>query len=165
MLIVNMNANCSDIIERMKRVGRLKNDTAVARRLGITPQAVSNYRKRGRMPLGLVLRFAELYGLSVDWLLTGIGQMYSAKDSNKQRDVPASLTVDMAVDRTGGIEVDKSSAGLKPLSPDEMICVEKILKILRGSNKSVVDALKLSIDVLLKFAEPSKETGPDEGDG
>ncbi len=68
--------NYSDIIERMKQAGKLKNDSAVARVLGVTPQALSNYKKRGRMPTNLIIRFASLYELSVDWLLTGKGGMH-----------------------------------------------------------------------------------------
>src|SRR3972149_11387710 len=59
------------IIGRMKEAGKLKNESAAARVLGVTPQALSNYKKRDRMPSHLVIRFASIYGLSVDWLLTG----------------------------------------------------------------------------------------------
>src|SRR4030065_344933 len=71
-----MGVSYSDIIERMRWAGKLKNDSAVARVLGVTPQALSNYKKRGEMPTDLVLRFANIYGLSVDWLISGEGEMY-----------------------------------------------------------------------------------------
>jgi len=70
-----MGVNYSDIIERMRWAGKLKNDSAVARVLGVTPQALSNYKKRGEMPTDLVLKFSNIYGLSVDWLISGEGDM------------------------------------------------------------------------------------------
>src|SRR3972149_2617009 len=73
-----MGVSYTDIIERMRWAGKLKNDSAVARVLGVTPQALSNYKKRGEMPTDLVLRFANIYGLSVDWLISGEGEMYKA---------------------------------------------------------------------------------------
>jgi hypothetical protein len=148
-----MNVSFSDIIERMKRAGGLKNDTAVARRLGLTPQAVSNCRKKGKMPPRLILRFAELYGLSVDWLLTGRGEMYRAQDFAIEGYVPAPGTLDTAADRKEGTEERYPS--LSSLSPDEIIYVGKVLKILRCLNKPAVDVLKLSVDALLGVAESS----------
>src|SRR3989304_7419895 len=80
----------SGIIERMKEAGKLKNESATARVLSVTPQALSNYKKRDRMPSHLVIKFASIYGLSVDWLLTGnavyriagggLGFKFDAKD-------------------------------------------------------------------------------------
>ena len=71
-----MGVQFSEVIERMKRAANLKNDSRVARTLGVTPQAISNYKKRGAIPADLILRFADLYGLSVDWLVTGEGEPY-----------------------------------------------------------------------------------------
>ncbi|MEE8382194.1 MAG: helix-turn-helix domain-containing protein [Thermodesulfobacteriota bacterium] len=63
-------------VERMLLSGNLRNKSAIARKLGITPQAISNYRKRDKLPSDLVIKFAGIYSLSVDWLLTGEGRMY-----------------------------------------------------------------------------------------
>ena len=71
-----MGVHYLDIIEKMRWAGKLKNDSAVARVLEVTPQALSNYKKRGEMPTDLVLRFAKLFGLSLDWLIYGEGAMY-----------------------------------------------------------------------------------------
>jgi transcriptional regulator with XRE-family HTH domain len=162
-----MNETCAEIMERMKRAGGLKNYTAVAERLGITPQAVSNYKKKGKMPPGLIIRFAELYGLSVDWLLTGMGDMYRPHDFAMEGEVTAFSTLDQVADRRGVREGVKRFAGLLPMSPDEIIFMGKLLKILRGSNKQAVDVLKLSVDALLKASEQGTvaELGLAEGEG
>ena len=83
-----MGVSYSDIIERMRWAGKLKNDSAVARVLGVTPQALSNYKKRGEMPTDLVLRFANIYGLSVDWLISGEGEMYRPGKGGRPRKSP-----------------------------------------------------------------------------
>ncbi len=64
------------ITERMLQAGNLKNHTKLAKVLGITPQALSNYKGRGKLPVDHVVSFAGIYRLSVDWLLTGEGRMH-----------------------------------------------------------------------------------------
>lgn len=42
----------------------------IAKDLGINPQAISNYTKMERLPrLEIVVRLAEYFNVSVDWLL------------------------------------------------------------------------------------------------
>ncbi|MBI5561660.1 MAG: helix-turn-helix domain-containing protein [Deltaproteobacteria bacterium] len=154
-----MGVSYSDLIERMRWAGKLKNDSAVARSLGVTPQALSNYKKRGEMPTDLVLKFAGIYGLSVDWLITGDGEMY--KNVIKKPEGEGKSFSSAAEDTTqyrrepGGAR----TPALGSLSPDEIICVGKLLKILRGSNKSTALGIKYSIDALLKASE-AKDSAP-----
>lgn len=154
-----MGVNYSDIIERMRWAGKLKNDSAVARVLGVTPQALSNYKKRGEMPTDLVLKFANIYGLSVDWLISGEGEMYRAgtRSSEFGRQgfiVAAEETLPYGKEMREGTHkvVDSSS-----LSPDEIIYVGKLLKILRGANKSTASAIKYSVDAFLKATEQPEQ--------
>lgn len=145
-----MGVSYSDIIERMRWAGKLKNDSAVARALGVTPQALSNYKKRGEMPTDLVLRFANIYGLSVDWLITGEGEMYRAGGGGgeyaKSYMIAAEETAQYG--KEGGRVPD-----IGTLSADEIIYVGKLLKILRGPNKSTASAIKYSVDAFLKASE------------
>lgn len=64
-----MGVEFKGTVERMIEVGKFKNNSALARALGITPQAISNYKKRGELPADLVIIFARGYGISVDYLL------------------------------------------------------------------------------------------------
>lgn len=149
----------SDIIERMRWAGKLKNDSAVARVLGVTPQALSNYKKRGEMPTDLVLRFANIYGLSVDWLISGDGEMYrpgkGGEFAGKGFLIAAEET--SAYGREGR---EFRPPDFTSLSPDEIIYVGKLLKILRSSNKSTSAAIKYSVDAFLKASELSVESTP-----
>jgi len=69
-----------EITERMRIVGLLKNDSAIAKALELTPQALSNYKKRGKMPSSLVVKFADIFDCSLDYLFKGIGEVRGIKE-------------------------------------------------------------------------------------
>lgn len=145
-----MGVNYLEIIDRMRWAGKLKNDSAVARALGVTPQALSNYKKRGEMPTDLVLKFAGIYSLSVDWLISGEGEMYKTVIRAEPRQAAAAEdTVRQYMREPGPTRVPNLSS----LTPDEIIYVGKLLKILRGANKSMATAAKHTIDGLLRASE------------
>ncbi len=143
-----MGVSYSEIIERMRWAGKLKNDSAVARTLGVTPQALSNYKKRGEMPTDLVLRFANIYGLSVDWLISGDGEMYKAGRGDL-----AGKGYLYAAEEAAPYGRDLRPPDFSALSPDEIIYVGKLLKVLRSPNKSTSTAMKYSVDAFLRTAE------------
>lgn len=115
-----MGVNYSEVIGRMKDAARLKNDSAVARDLGVTPQALSNYKKRGEMPSDLIIRFGQAHGLSIDWLVAG------------------------------GVRPETEPAAapyLGELSPDELVYTGKLLKVLRdGERPALATAVRINLD-------------------
>ncbi len=156
-----MGVNYAEIIERMRWAGKLKNDSAVARLLGVTPQALSNYKKRGEMPTDLVLKFANLFGLSVDWLISGHGQIHRpAKDATAMLKTGLSAAEESAAYCADAMEGYRKTADFAALSPDEIICVGKLLKLLRGPDKTIAKAIRLNVDSLLKATEESPEAIP-----
>lgn len=131
-----MGVSYIEVIDRMKWAGRLKNDSAVARALDITPQALSNYKKRGEMPSNLIIEFSERFGISIDWLVTGAGDVY-------RRAVAAE-------------EGAAYGAGTcEQVDPDEIIYIGKLLKIIRAEDKSHSSAVKNAIDSVLFVMERS----------
>lgn len=131
-----MGVSYADVIDRMKWAGRLKNDSAVARALDITPQALSNYKKRGEMPSNLILEFAERFGISIDWLVTGAGDVY-------RRAIAAEESAQYG------------AAGSESIDPEEVIYIGKLLKIIRADEKSHSAAIKNAIDSMLFALERS----------
>ncbi len=107
------------IFSRMLTAGGLNNCSCLARALGVTPQAISNYRKRGIFPAALAVKFSERFGVSLDWLLTGEGEP-----------------------RRGG-----QGIGHIDLEPADAIYMERMLALLRKGDKAFSTALKTSIDV------------------
>lgn len=147
-----MGVNYTEVIERMRWAGRLKNDSAVARVVEVTPQALSNYKKKGEMPSHLVLKFADALGLSLDWLLTGKGEMH--RPGGYEKTGRGLLTAKEAAKPYGTDgEAALRKEEMAAMSPDEMICVGKLLKILRGADKDNSMAIKNAIDALLKTSE------------
>ncbi len=104
-----------------------------------------------------------MQGLSVDWLLSGVGDKYRA-----------------VADGEGAprvVEEESSSYGARPgmvvaglvnlaaLSPDEIIYVGRLIKVLRSVDDSNVAVLKWTIDAFeravvaeVSVAEPSSES-------
>ncbi len=152
-----MGVNYLDTIERMRWAGKLKNDSAVARTLGVTPQALSNYKKRGEMPTDLVLRFAEIYGLSVDWLISGKGEMYRFGGAEQEGYL-------MAAEEALAYGRDPSQKGCNffgVLDPDEIIIVGKLLKVLRSADENLSSALKCTIEAFCQKVDERVE--PEQG--
>ena len=147
-----MGVNYPEIIEKMRWAGKLKNDSAVARRLGVTPQALSNYKKRGEMPTDLVLKFSGMYGLSMDWLITGEGPVQKPGTSGKGLVSYPTAGEETAPYAEGATSFEKE-LNFNSLDPDEIIYVGKLLKILRGKNNSNKSAIKFTIDAFLKNPE------------
>ncbi|MCK4739562.1 MAG: helix-turn-helix domain-containing protein [Deltaproteobacteria bacterium] len=133
----------ADIIGRMKSFAGLKNDSAVAKILGVTPQALSNYKKREKIPTHLVIKFASIYSLSVDWLLYGEGEVKNKDISNAFGETGVIIAAEDS--DPYGVEFKKSLDFLK-LSSDEMIYLGKVLKVFRNPDKTSIAALKYSID-------------------
>ena len=67
--------------ERFKKLRGLETQKVFAEKLGITPQAVLNYEKHGRVPKGRYLtNICQKLGVREQWLLTGEGPIYSKED-------------------------------------------------------------------------------------
>ncbi|MBI5345128.1 MAG: helix-turn-helix domain-containing protein [Deltaproteobacteria bacterium] len=149
----------------MLKAGSLKNSSELAKVLAITPQAISNYKKRGEMPASLVFKFAEAYGLSVDWLLTGFGAM--RKEDESPEKVSAVAIVELPASSVPGRCGQADDRVLKPdpddpvLKPDEVIYIKKLIRILR-THRAAAAAIKASIDAFGRgpSPEPLQATEP-----
>jgi hypothetical protein len=62
-----------EVLAKMMWKGRHTSSSSLARSLGISPQAFSNYKKRGRFGGGLMLKFADQNDVRYDWLIFGSG--------------------------------------------------------------------------------------------
>lgn len=139
-----MRTSYSEIIERMKSAGKLKNDSRVAKALGVTPQAFSNYKKRGKLPADLLHRFAEIFGVRIDRLLYGEGPVFRVGYGGEG---------DFNVVRVarGEILAYRDLLQYLAITPEELVYVGKLLTILRRSNNNINSSVvKNFIDSNLK---------------
>ena len=144
-----MVLNFNEIFARMLDAGDIKNSSQMAKALGISPQAISNYRKKGLLPAGIVMEFAAKFGISVDWLLTGDKETFHKPNASGKAARPSAITMTEA-----GLAADSEKdghrpLGVVPLNPEEVIYVGKLLKILRGAERSSAKSLTVSIDAFL----------------
>lgn len=64
-----------DIIRRMRQVYGVKTDSALATELNLGISAPSNWRQRNSPPYAICVEIALKKGISLDWLIFGIGDM------------------------------------------------------------------------------------------
>src|SRR4051794_11905015 len=70
--------NNPDYVERLNKVFANASMAEVARRLEVPHATVQNYYRKGRLPATEVLiKIAEVTNVSLNWLLTGTGDMYA----------------------------------------------------------------------------------------
>jgi CI repressor-like protein len=138
-----MGVKYSEVIERMRWAGKLKNDSAVARAVGVTPQALSSCKKRGEMPSNLVLKFSRLFDLSVDWLITGEGVVHKPHKGSGDGGAPEQPAFKRA------FPAKREKIGFTVLNADEVEYVDRLVKVLRAGNPDNAAALKNTIDALV----------------
>lgn len=133
-----------EMLQRMLEAGRLRNYTELAKTLGLSPQAISNYRKKAQVSPKLVFKFAETYNVSIDWLLTGAGEMHVA--TSPQDRVCAIALVERPPSKSKhGPALSRDHA---VLNTEEIVYVGKLLTILRCTESVAVPAVKSNIDAL-----------------
>jgi DNA-binding transcriptional regulator YiaG len=67
--------DADDIIRRMRQVYDVKHDTELALVLGLSKAAPSNWRQRNSPPYEICVEIAGKKGVSLDWLIFGVGNM------------------------------------------------------------------------------------------
>lgn len=77
------------VYERLLLASGTKNDSELARVLGISPQSVNGARKRGEIPPGWVQSYAEISRVSCDWIFFGRGPMRFPEDAKEDPSIPS----------------------------------------------------------------------------
>ncbi|MBI5468212.1 MAG: helix-turn-helix domain-containing protein [Deltaproteobacteria bacterium] len=131
-----------ELFERMLMAGKLKNYSELAKTVGLSPQAISNYRKKDEISPKLIFKFAETYNISIDWLLTGIGDMYSRMSSSER--VCTIALVEKARGKDNGSY--SYAMGQAVLDTEEIVYVGKLLTILRSTESVAGPSIKTNID-------------------
>jgi len=62
-----------EIYQRLVDITHAKSDAALARDIGVSPQALSNFKNENRWPTTRLLDFCKKHGISREWLLLGTG--------------------------------------------------------------------------------------------
>lgn len=112
--------------DRIRSIRGTKTQKAFADSLGISTQAVINYERHGRTPKQQVLnKISNVYGINVDWLLTGTGVMF-APPSRVERagEKTADMSAVLNLDSGQGVENKESgtckTADMSAVLPQEL---------------------------------------------
>lgn len=71
-----MSSNKSiEILGRLKKITHVKTDSGLSEVLGVSPQTLSSWKGRGRIPYSICMEVAQDRGVSLDWLFGGQGPM------------------------------------------------------------------------------------------
>ena len=68
-----MELNLADVLSRVGKLSGVDTDAEIARALGVSPQTLSTWKRRGTIPYERVCDFAVNQDVSLDYLLLGIG--------------------------------------------------------------------------------------------
>ena len=117
----------NDIIQRMRQVYGAKNDSALAAELNLAVSAPSNWRQRNSPPFAICADIAAKKGISLDWLIFGIGEMRLGAWSGtprEQRRAETQLSPSPAAERLSQFVYWWAVNRI----PDEMIWLEQQFK-------------------------------------
>lgn len=64
------------MLARLKQITHSKTDNSLSIALGISPQTLSSWKIRERIPYAICIDIADQHGISLDWLLVGDGPQF-----------------------------------------------------------------------------------------
>lgn len=73
--------SAADVLDRVAKLAGAKNALALAKVLGVRPQTIYSWRKRGSIPYEVVVKFASDRDVPLDYLLLGRGSAWTATGS------------------------------------------------------------------------------------
>lgn len=88
--------NFNDVIERVKKSLKIKNDCDVAEKLGMKAGTFNARKKSNSLPYEEILVLANAEKLDFNWLLTGEGEMYrNGTEKSEQIDPELQSIIDV----------------------------------------------------------------------
>lgn len=70
-----MQTLADEIIERLRDLAGVQKDVDLAAWLEVSKSTLSSWRSRGSVPIEISLRIADKCGVTLDWLVRGVGNM------------------------------------------------------------------------------------------
>ncbi|MFM2477339.1 helix-turn-helix domain-containing protein [Celerinatantimonas sp. MCCC 1A17872] len=122
-----------DVLDRLSSVLGTKTSHELASALGCSPQAVSGWRSRNKVPYSNCVDIAVRTGISLDWLLTGLGPV------RRSPEITAELLPQYADSEKADLN-EMSIAFKKPLtelSADEKELIELYRKLDKADQHDV----------------------------
>ncbi|HFH0413755.1 TPA: helix-turn-helix domain-containing protein [Salmonella enterica subsp. diarizonae serovar 61:i:z] len=74
------------VLARLKQVFSVSSDVALCEALSVSPQTLSSWKSRNKIPYANCVDVSTQRNVSLDWLLTGRGTMYITSNQAESRD-------------------------------------------------------------------------------
>jgi len=69
------NFTADAVLDRLQQAVGASSDSALSRALGVNRATLGNWRNRNSVPYSICVDFAIAHGISLNWLLAGLGSM------------------------------------------------------------------------------------------
>ncbi len=132
MSTILSESDSNAILDRLLSGAGLHRDAQLAALLGVSPQAVSQARRKRKIPEGWVVKVSQRCGLSMDWLMFGKGD-----ESTPASQAPAASSTSQASTPAGAAVPDL-----------DLLCIP----LVAASLSAGVGSLQTEADVLDYFA-------------
>lgn len=70
-MLTRRKLNSLEIMDRMKKISNVSSDKGLAEILGIAPQSITKWKNNDLVPFEQILKIANTYDISIDWLIYG----------------------------------------------------------------------------------------------
>ena len=134
----------SQIVDRIKFYKQLQEDEDVARLLKMSKTALSNHKSRKTIPFKQLFLFANNENLSLDWLLTGKGNMFIEPELMVTEPSPTYAIHSNCPADPDCKEVCKVCMGA---DPDDRKSIKQLTDILTSHDEGTKLAIKQNLDI------------------
>jgi DNA-binding XRE family transcriptional regulator len=158
----------SHVIDRMKEAVDAKNDSDLAKLIGVAKTTISSWRKRNSVPYRECVDISFRYAQRLDWLLTGRGKAYELEGfRNGPIDYEVMTIVVEAVEHSW--ELDDLAQQLTLRNKAALICnfyrdygriVTEAIKTGKFSREEAITLLRNSLGKMIDKSYTDQTEGP-----
>lgn len=96
------------IITRLKQIFSITSDSALCKVLKVSPQTLSSWKLRNKIPYANCVEIGYQRKISLDWLLTGRGDMYLSDAQSEAECTHCEFHTEMTIQEHKWLEVFRS---------------------------------------------------------
>lgn len=130
------------ILERLRAAAHVETDSQLSEKIGVPYQTISSWKKRGSIPIQEILRTAELFDISLDWLLNGVRHWRDNVLNATRDDRTHLLAVRYAIE-TSGLSNEKIEDILRNIKLTKRWFSMTLDDLINQQNKSEEEAFKI----------------------
>lgn len=129
------DAKTNSILTRMLLATKAPTDSALAKEIGVSPQSVSDARRKDKVPTSWAITVAEKYQVKLDWIWFGIGSQYLTQtnaDTSEFTGAEHLTPPPIHRDVEQNCELKKQIAVLEARLEEKQNMIDKLLELNKG---------------------------------